>query len=207
MFIVFEGIDGSGKSTQIQLLRDKLVEAGRECLLTAEPSCNPLGVMARDFTKGKYGNMAAETIALLFAADRWQHYTSEIAPMLEGGGVVLCDRYYYSNMAYQGTDVAALARLADYNQAAMAARRPDFVFFLDVQPKECLRRINSARDEISIFETLPKLTVLRERFLTTFQHLGDAENIFVIDANGRGVNEIGDEIYGIIASKTKNHPL
>ncbi|MCL1842543.1 MAG: dTMP kinase [Defluviitaleaceae bacterium] len=184
LFIVFEGLDGSGKTTQIKRLATRLNEEGKRdasCFVTHTPSKNPIGAMAREASKGAISFMN-ETLALLFAADFYQHFNEEIMPALNNGKYVLCDRYYFSNMAYQGTDDAVLERIITYNKAVMAARKPDVVFFLDITPEECMRRINSTRTETGVFETLERQKLQRERFLAAFERLKDTENIVTINA-------------------------
>jgi dTMP kinase len=100
-FIVFEGLDGCGKTTQLLLLSERLKRAGVPHIATREPSDgNPVGRLVRDAVHGSV-TLENETLALLFAADRYQHIQTEILPALTRGAHVLCDRYYYSNLAYQ----------------------------------------------------------------------------------------------------------
>jgi len=195
MFIVLEGLDGSGKSTQARLLSQRLTAAHISNICTRQPTDSPIGKMARAFTQGEFDNLQNETIGLLFAADRFQHFTQEIAPALLQGQFVICDRYYYSNMAYQGVDDAALGRIVSYNQAVRAAKIPDITLFLDVKPKECIRRIATARDEMSIYDTLPRLVHLRERYLAAFDQLKVSDNIAIITTHGLSEAEVCDKIW------------
>ena len=176
-FIVLEGLDGSGKSTQISLLSQKLTALGLPHTTTREPSTGPIGALAREAVHSS--PLENETLALLFAADRYQHVTDVVNPALNQGKYVLCDRFYYSNLAYQADNPEALARVLTYNQAVMALRRPDITFFLDVDPEECMRRILERKGKTAIYENLTRLRQDRERFLNAFNRLDD--NIVILD--------------------------
>ena len=151
-FIVLEGLDGSGKSTQAKRISEYLISSGHKCLLTCEPTNSSLGSLARLVTKGEM-TLEDETLALLFAADRHEHYAKKIAPALAKGDFVVCDRYYYSNIAYQGSNEQIVKRIFDYNQQVMK-QPPDIVFFLETRPEICLKRLQSTRKDISIYENL-----------------------------------------------------
>ncbi len=132
-FIVFEGIDGAGTTTQARLLARWLRRQGRRVHETAEPSTGPIGTLLRQALGGRVvgrggARLTPETIALLFAADRADHLRNEIEPALVAGADVVCDRYDHSSLAYQGTetDVHWVAQI----NAPMA--RPDVVLFLRV---------------------------------------------------------------------------
>ena len=198
-FIVLEGLDGSGKSTQAQRLSELIKNSGFVCHVTSEPSENPVGGLIRRVLAGEL-TVESETLALLFAADRFQHYHEEISPRLEKGEYVICDRYYYSHMAYQGTDAGALNRIMSYNQAVMGAseKRPDIVFFLDASPEACLKRITASRSGKSIFETQAKLTRVREVYFATFEMLKDTENIKIIDSEGVSEEEVTKLLWSMI---------
>lgn len=192
-FFVIEGLDGSGKSTQVKLLAEWFAARGLPCFATRQPGDGPLGKLARAATYGEFP-VERESLSLLFAAEHYQHYREKIAPALERGEYVICDRYYYSNFVYQGTNAAAVERIFSYNQAAMAAKKPDAVFFIDVPPEECMRRIAASRAEISIFETLDKLKAHRERFIALFERLSPSENIIKIDNTDNDKNMVFQQI-------------
>ncbi len=108
-FIVFEGIDGAGTTTQARLLSRWLQRRGREVVATAEPSRGPIGVFLREALAGRVasrggGPLPPSSIALLFAADRFEHLHGEIEPALARGADVVCDRYLLSSLAYQGLE-------------------------------------------------------------------------------------------------------
>lgn len=180
--IVFEGIDGCGKSTQIRLLAEAMQARGRRVMLTAEPTEHDTGKMLREALSGRVKRTPHE-MAALFTLDRIVHNTAEdgIENAIQGGTDVLSDRYYYSSLAYQGS-------LCDYdwvknmNVGCPAIRRPDLCIFLDISPKVALERIGKRGEAKEIYEKEDTLTLFRDTFLHVFQTLGD--NVAVIDANG-----------------------
>jgi dTMP kinase len=141
LFIVFEGIDGAGTTTQARLLCRWLRDAGHGVHATAEPSGGPIGTLLRQALGGRIvgrdgARLCPETIATLFAADRFDHLRTEIEPALRRGDHVVCDRYDHSSLAYQGmeNDPRWVSTLN------AAARRPDLVLFLEVEPSVAARR-------------------------------------------------------------------
>ena len=181
-FIVFEGLDGCGKSTQATLLAKLLREQGLKVLQTHAPSQNPIGTLIRQLIhSGQLYN--DEVMAILFAADLVHHYTTEIAPFLERGGYVICDRYYYSNLGYQGTNPQALKRILEYNQAVFTPpqKKPDIVFFLDVPPETCMERVLARSEDTSIYENLARQKQVRKNYQAAFELLENTENIKHID--------------------------
>lgn len=191
-FIVIEGLDGSGKSTATKLLSDHLIAQGTPCTTTFEPTTNPIGTLIRTVLSG-VNSIENEALALLFAADRYQHLQAEIIPALRSGHII-CDRYYYSNMAYQGICDDSLKRITLYNIAAKNLRKPDIVFFINVSPNECMRRIKKRGEDMSIFEQLPKLTHMYERFISTFEYLKNSENIIFVGSDTASPQDIVSEM-------------
>ena len=139
-FIVFEGLDGSGKTTQLERLGARLTEklGTNAVYCTREPGDSAPGILCQQFSQKKLA-LAPETVALLYAADRVEHIAKDLLPRLEAGQTVLCDRYYFSNFAYQ-TLTSDLEDLLRYNAFARRTLRPDAVVFVDVDPEECARR-------------------------------------------------------------------
>jgi len=181
-FIVFEGLEGSGKTTQLRLLAEILAQKDIPHITTRQPSDNPIGTLMRTVTDG-FLPMENETMALLVAADRYQHVCHEIIPALHAGKWVLCDRYYYSSFACQGVDPCVFSRIADYNALVMASCKPDITFFLDVQPQECLRRIQTNRNYGGMYDSLTQLTQIRMRYEKIFDKLNQSDKIIHIDGN------------------------
>jgi dTMP kinase len=157
-FIVFEGIDGAGTTTQTRMAEDWLRGQGALAHATREPSTGPIGNVIRHALSGRLvahqgvgrtAPVSPETVALLFAADRLDHLQSEIEPALAEGRHVICDRYVLSSLAYQAVDVDLKFVRAINAKAAT----PDVTFFLRVQPEVAMARIaeRAGRDR---FETL-----------------------------------------------------
>jgi len=157
LFIVFEGIDGSGKSTQARLLADKLRLRGMTVVLTSEPSAGAIGKKIRSLVK----RLAPVEELELFTEDRKDHVKRLIRPALQAGHIVLSDRYYYSSAAYQGTAGLNPHEIIRTNRAF--APQPDITFFLDISPAAALERIAGKRREgLSPFETLENLKKVGE---------------------------------------------
>lgn len=158
-FIVFEGIDGSGTTTQVAKSAEWLRGQGELVHTTAEPTTGPIGALLRQVLSGRVvsnpgGAGAARvdmsTVALLFAADRLDHVQNEIEPFLARGFHVLCDRYVLSSLAYQGTEVD-LKFVRAVNQKAPP---PDLTIFLEVDPQVAMDRIAGSRTRRDGFENL-----------------------------------------------------
>lgn len=141
VFITFEGIDGSGKSTQARLLADTLGAA-----LTREPGGSPgAEVIRRLLVEGEAARWSPESEILLFTAARRDHVEKTILPALEGGGIIISDRFADSTRVYQGAARAALRGKVDLLHSAMIGLEPDLTIVIDMDPVEALRR-GLARD-------------------------------------------------------------
>ena len=169
-FIVFEGIDGAGKSTQIALLKKALLKMGYTVHQTAEPTELDTGKMLRAALSGKQERTACE-MATLFTLDRIAH-NKEIGAAVEKGEIVICDRYYYSSLAYQGS-------LCDYewvkgmNVGCPEIRRPDLCIFLDLAPKDAIARITARGEATEIYEKEETLSLFRDTFHRVLASLAD----------------------------------
>ena len=182
-FLAFEGIDGSGKSTQLQLLLERLRQRDVECRGTREPSDGPVGAMLRQILTGR---MAADgrVIAGLFAADRLDHLVNERDGILEqvrSGVTVVTDRYYFSSYAYQGVE-ADMDWLIQSNRLSAELLRPDATIFLDVPVSQALERIARNRSSTELYETKERLTATREKYLEAFRRLEGQETVLTVDA-------------------------
>ena len=185
LFIVFEGIDGAGKTTQINNLKEYLESKGRKVHITAEPTGFATGVLIRRALSGEIKKSECE-MAALFVVDRINHNTDAecgIEKMLADGYDVLCDRYYYSSLAYQGS-ATDFEWVKTMNLSCPEIRVPDACVFLDLTPQESLARITRDRDKIEIYETEEKLTAVRNKFHNVFEMLGDRERIFIVSSAG-----------------------
>ncbi len=193
--IVFEGLDGSGKSTQLHNLKERLSALRIPNILTREPSdTNIIGLITRGAINGTL-DIDRESLAFLFAADRYEHVTKEIIPNLEKGITVLCDRYYFSNFAYQGFGTS-IERLIEYNEKVMSLLRPDVTVFLDTTAEECVRRINDTRHQhIEMFEDLANLTAVRSNFFRAFEMLNESENIIVFETDGLTEARVAEQVW------------
>jgi len=147
--IAFEGVEGAGKSTQVELLRQALEKAGRRVVTTREPGGTPVGEQVRSILLDPASTLDARTEALLFAAARAQLVAQVIRPALERAEVVLCDRYLDSSLAYQGAARGlGLEPVAAINGFATEGLLPDLVVLLRVDPAEGLARQRGGRDRI-----------------------------------------------------------
>lgn len=140
-FITFEGVDGSGKTTQLRLLAARLRAAGVEVTETREPGGAPGAEQIRRLlVEGEPGRWSAETETLLFTAARRDHLERTILPALVAGATVLCDRFADSTRVYQGAARADLRGVVDALHRLMIGREPDLTLILDLDPAEALSR-------------------------------------------------------------------
>lgn len=182
-FIVFEGLDGSGKTTQLERLGNRLAEKLGDTAVycTREPGDSAPGQLCQQFSQKKLA-LAPETVALLYAADRVEHITEDLLPRLEAGQTVLCDRYYFSNFAYQ-TLTSDLEDLLRYNAFARRTLRPDAVVFVDVDPEECARRRAHRGGAAEYYEKTELARQIRNGYRQAFDRLKTEERIITIDGN------------------------
>ena len=180
--IVFEGIDGCGKSTQIARLAESLAAMGRSVRVSTEPTETATGKMLREALSGKVKRTPCE-MAALFTLDRIVHNkcADGIEKTLENGTDMLSDRYYYSSLAYQGS-LCDYDWVRDMNVNCPDIRRPDLCVFLDIPPKEALERIGKRGEAKEIYEKEETLTLFRATFLRVFETLGD--RVAIVDASG-----------------------
>ena len=162
VLVAFEGIDGSGKSTQATLLADWATQRGLDVVRTREPTNGPFGRKVRESKVS--GRLSPDEELRCFLEDRKEHVATLIAPALARGALVVIDRYYYSTAAYQGARGHDPAALLAQNRAF--APQPDVVFLLDVDPRDGVTRITARGGGADAFETLPALTRARDIFLS-----------------------------------------
>ncbi len=162
MFIVIEGIDGTGKSTQARRLADHFLSLGRTVLLSREPTDGPWGTLLRN--SAETGRLSPEEELETFLKDRRQHVEEKIRPALEKGEIVILDRYYFSTMAYQGARGFDPTEIRKRNEAF--APIPDLLLILDLEVEKAIFRIGGRGDTINEFEQHSNLTRCREIFLS-----------------------------------------
>ena len=177
-FIVFEGGDGAGKSTQVALLRDALERAGREVTVTRQPGGTPLGQQIRDLVL--HGDhVAPRAEALLFAADKAHHVETLVRPALQRGEVVISDRYTDSSVAYQGAGRELGAQeVHDLNMWAVEDLVPDLTVVVDISAEEGRRRRGAVHDRLESEEDAFH-EAIRQHFLSMAR--GNPERYLIVD--------------------------
>ena len=198
-FISFEGIDGSGKSTQARLLADHLRRAGGEVVLTREPGGSPGAEEIRALVlEGGGDRWSPETELLLFTAARRDHLERVIAPALSAGQTVICDRFADSTRIYQGMGRADLREKVDALHALMIAREPDLTFLIDMEPERGLARARARGAGEDRFENFG--ADLQARMRQGFLALAAQEpgRIAVIDGN-RPIDAVQADIVAHLA--------
>jgi dTMP kinase len=162
MFIAFEGLDGSGSSTQAAALKQRLETAGKTVLITKEPTPDSReGLMIRAALRHQW-DPTPEELQLLFCADRANHLRHVIEPALEAGHIVITDRYLLSTIAYGTLDIPDIQWLKDLNRRF---RLPDLTLLLELPPSECVRRIQHRGAPTELFETETRLAKVWEGYL------------------------------------------
>lgn len=193
LFIVFDGMDGTGKTTQMRLFCEKLNSLGMETILTAEPSTSPDGQALRRALSGKEPANNSR-MAALFLLDRIGH-NAEIEGWLSEGKTVISDRYYYASMAYQGQgdNFEWVARM---NLDCPHIRKPDGAILLDMNPEDSMARIRAGRttDELEIYETVAQQEKIRARFSRVTEYLKDRDLILTVNAAGT-VEEVAERVW------------
>lgn len=197
-FIVIEGLDGSGKTTQLRALAANLKAMGRAVAETAEPTASATGGLIRDALSGFTPRTGTE-IAALFMADRVAHNVNPvngINAMLEQGWDVICDRYYYSSLAYQGV-VSDPDWVFHINVDCPQIRKPDLCIFLDLDDEACIRRMEQGRSYREIYENENTLLAVRKRYFDAFRRLEGRDNIRIVNAD-RTPEEVAADILAAV---------
>ena len=196
-FIVFEGLDGSGLTDQVESIRDWLRRSGHDLgsvAFTHEPSDGPVGLLLRLALQGRL-DIDEETIALLFATDRNDHLERFILPRLERGIDVICDRYYLSFYAYQTGQGLPLRWLRFLGKAWLP---PDLTIVLNTPLEQCLNSISGrfSQDRYEKPEILKQNWSQFQRLIKSFQSKG--ERIIVVDGSGT-LEKVHERIVPIVA--------
>jgi len=194
MFIAFEGLDGSGSSTQSRLLSEKLEANGHATLLTKEPTGDsPIGKMIREILQHKW-DCSPEGLQLLFSADRAEHLKNQIEPALKSGQIVITDRYFFSTIAYGALAVDDVGWLKSLSKHF---RVPDITFLFRLDPETCIERIQGRGSEFELFEKTEKLEKIWENYAKIAD---DYPHFHLIDAS-KSIEEISEEIWALISEK------
>ena len=205
-FIAFEGIDGSGKSTQAKLLSERLKKDGFKIYSTFEPTDSPIGSLIKNIFRHRI-EADHRTIAGLYVADRLDHLlnkTNGILMKMEEGNSVITDRYYFSSYAYQGTHMS-IDWVIQANSLSAQLLRPDLSIFIDVPPEVCMQRLSEGRDMIQLYESLDNLHKVRAKYFEAFEKLKDEEKIFIVDGNRPSeaiFNEVLNKVYPLLKAKS-----
>ena len=193
-FIVFEGIDGAGNSTQSLALKERLSNKGILVYLTKEPTDGLIGSLTRGVLR-KELKVDEKTFALLFAADRMSHIKKIINKFLNKGVIVISDRYRLSNYAYQSVMKVDEKWLKCLNEKTIT---PDLTFIIDTPVDVCLDRKLKQNYYMELYEQPEKLAKVKEKYLILAKK---ESNTFIIDGD-RSIEEVSSEIFAkIIESK------
>ena len=202
-FIVIEGLDGSGKTSQIEILKRALEARGEKVYVTHEPTMYETGAYLNRILSGSI-KKDMHLQAALFLADRIEHITHPehgIKRYLDDGYTVICDRYYYSSLAYQGmSHDCEYEWVRSMNLNCPKLIKPDICMFLDVNPETCKGRIDSERDNVELYEqSVRQMSGIRKGFLKVLIDLKNNydHNIVIIDAN-RDIDSIAKEILSYV---------
>jgi dTMP kinase len=197
-FIVLEGLDGAGTTTQATALADRLREHGSQAIYTCEPTTSVIGEVIRSILKGER-EVARGTLAKLFAADRHNHlyqHPDGIIPVIGRGSTVVSDRYLFSSLAYQSLDWPfddVWALNADYPL-------PEHLLFIDVPPEECFKRLQRRSPDREIYDAFELQEEIRNTYYHVFSLLRDTGmNIHIFDGT-LSQEKLAESIWMKIAS-------
>lgn len=193
-FIVFEGLDGSGQSTQAGLLKNFLLEKGYEIILTKEPTIDSeAGKKIRKVLDKKL-IINSKELQELFVQDRKEHLEKTIIPSLKQGKIIISNRYFFSSLAYGTSDALDLEWLIDINDSFLM---PDITFLLKASPEICVQRIVGRGKKVTLFEKKEKL----EKVWQVYRKLPERfDNIYIIDGE-KSIEQVFEQIKKIIIEK------
>lgn len=198
LFITFEGADGCGKTTQMQLLAQHLSEKGYDIVLTREPGGKGLGEKIREILLNYDGEVSDQCESFLFLADRAQNIDTIVNPAIASGKIVLCDRHTDSTVAYQGYGRGLdLERINMLNNIATNGRKPDLTFVFDIDTETSMKRIGKEKDRMES-AGVDFHNRVREGYLQIAHQ--EPERIVVIDAS-KSIEEIHEKVLTQMAKK------
>jgi dTMP kinase len=198
MFVTFEGLDGSGKTTQAELLCARLASDGEDVVATREPGGTALGEGIRKLVLHG-GDVVPWAEALLYAASRAQHVEEVIRPAIARGASVVCDRYVDSSVAYQGgARGLGIERVLELNLTAVDGLLPDSTYLLDVPPEKAVERLEPTRDRIEREDG-----AFHARAAAAYRELAARfpERIHVLDGS-RPASELAEEVYADLRERS-----
>lgn len=200
LFITFEGGEGSGKTTVVNGLKERLLKDGYKVISTREPGGCSSAEEIRNLIM-KYGNLSPMAEAALYAAARKQHCEEVILPALETNTIILCDRYIHSNMVYQGYVYAGEIGLSCIERLnkTLDIIWPDMTFFLDVKPEIGLKRIQKNGRDINRFDL--KGIDFHNKVYQGFKKLEKSCGLINVDASKSSYEDIIDGVYSQIIKK------
>lgn len=206
-FFALEGIDGSGKSTQLKLLAQRLQRHGLPCHRTKEPTDAPIGALIRQILSGQW-QADPRAVAALFAADRIEHLvhpTDGLCDILAHGTHVITDRYYFSSYAYHSVDLD-MDWVIQTNAISAELLRPNLTLFFDLPIPVALHRIRTNRPSLELYETEERLRAVRAKYFEAFEKLHTIESVCIIDANGTEA-EVSERVWRAVAPFLPIDPL
>jgi len=192
VFICIEGLDGSGKTTQAKRLVKNLRRRGFDAVYTTEPSTGKVGKLIRGFVLDRKKRVSIALEALLFAADRVDHVETVVEPRLRQGKIVVCDRYVYSTLAYQGAGGLSLDWIEGISQFAL---KPHLALFIDVPTNVVVKRL---RRKKTVMETKRNQEKVREVYLKMVQ----AQRLILVDGD-KPVSKVEENVLEIVLARLK----
>lgn len=197
LFVTFEGADGCGKTTQMNLLAEYLKNIGCEVILTREPGAKGLGEKLREILLNYEGQVSDRCESFLFFADRAQNIDIIVNPAVESGKIVLCDRHIDSTVAYQGYGRGLnIERIKMLNNLAVNGRKPDLTFVLDIDIETSMKRVGMVKDRMESAGS-EFYNRVRKGYLELAKQ--EPERIKVLDAS-KSVEEIHQKVVEIFKS-------
>lgn len=211
LFIVLEGPDGSGKTTQAHLLAERLSSDGYPSIATEEPGGTETGRYIREIILNPSIHVSPKTELFLFLADRAEHVQRVIKPALDEGKIVVCSRYIYSTLVYQGLvrKVAPTEFLLNMNKYATNELVPDIVFYIDVDPEKTLFK---AKEDSSITRNYPggdriekEGPGFQQMVRKGYQQIADlSKGLFITIDGNRSIEEVSENLYTLVKRRLKN---